>query len=53
MIELQALVALLAFERARERALDRARRLGALLVAAAFGGMTLGWIVGTTGRRAS
>jgi hypothetical protein len=53
MIELQVLAALLAFERARERVLGEARRVGARPAVAVLGGVTIGWIVGSTGRRAS
>ena len=52
MIELQALAALLALESARERALGRVRRTRLRPVVAVLGGITLGWIVGTSGRRA-
>jgi hypothetical protein len=52
MIELQAFAALLALERARELAVGRVRRTGRRPVVAVFCGITLGWIVGTTGRRA-
>jgi len=50
MIELQALAVLLALESAR--ALGRVRRTGLRPVVAVLGGITLGWIAGTSGRRA-
>lgn len=53
MVELQALAALLAIDRAREQALGGARRIESRPIAAAVGGIALGWLVGTVSRRAS
>jgi len=53
MVELQALAALFARDRERERVLGRVRRTGRRPVVSVLGGITLGWIVGTTGWRAS
>jgi hypothetical protein len=53
MVELQALAALLAFDRARERVLGRVRQMGRRPGVAVLGGIALGWVVGMTGRRAS
>ncbi|MGH2833860.1 MAG: hypothetical protein ACRDK2_13885 [Solirubrobacteraceae bacterium] len=52
-MELQALAALRAFERAGRRVLGEASIAPWACVVAALGGITLGWIVGGTGRRTS